>query len=145
MVDNIKDYYTILGLTPDASDEAIHKTYIKLAKVYHPDYNADTADRRMIELNQAYEVLSNPVKKKEYDIRFAKTQALDFTHAQENKATHQKRERVIKPKVQGKYIFRFLLLIVLWIIVIYLALYFIINIATMFVDIPTWLTAFFPQ
>lgn len=145
MIDNIKDYYTILGLTPNASDEEIRKAYIKLAKVYHPDHNSDMADRRMIELNQAYEVLSNTSKKKEYDIRFVKNQSLDFTHVQKNEVARQKKERVVKTKGHGTISVRLLFLGILWIFVVYLALYFIINMAIMYVDLPIWLTALFPQ
>jgi curved DNA-binding protein CbpA len=65
-----KDYYAILGVTPVAEDIVIRAAYKALAQRYHPDrYSGpkDEATRMMAELNEAYAVLSDPVKRKEYD------------------------------------------------------------------------------
>jgi len=64
-----KDYYKILQVQPTASYEEIKKSYRKLALKYHPDKNPNNqeAESRFKELNEAYEVLSNPEKKEEYD------------------------------------------------------------------------------
>lgn len=64
-----KDYYEILGLTKDASDQEIKSAYRKLAKKYHPDLNPDDkeAEVKFKEVSEAYEVLSDPKKKKQYD------------------------------------------------------------------------------
>ncbi len=64
-----KDYYKILGVDRKASDEEIRKTYRKLAKQYHPDYNPKDkqAEERFKEINEAYEVLSDPKKRSHYD------------------------------------------------------------------------------
>ena len=64
-----KDYYQILGLNKDASQEQIKAAYRKLAFQYHPDRNKEdpAAAEKMKELNEAYAVLSDPVKRKEYD------------------------------------------------------------------------------
>ncbi len=64
-----KDYYEILGIQRGASAEDIKKAYRKLSKEHHPDkHKGDaSAERRFKEVNQAYEVLSNPQKKQMYD------------------------------------------------------------------------------
>ncbi len=63
-----KDYYEILGVSKDASYEEIKRSYRRLAKLYHPDTNpSPDADEKFKEINEAYEVLSNPEKRARYD------------------------------------------------------------------------------
>jgi len=64
-----KDYYKILGVDRKASEEDIRKAYRKLAKQYHPDYNPNNkgAEEKFKEINEAYEVLSDPKKRSHYD------------------------------------------------------------------------------
>src|SRR3990172_3032410 len=64
-----KDYYDILGVRRDADDKQLKKAYRKLARKYHPDLNPNNkeAEQRFKEINEAYEVLSDPAKKKQYD------------------------------------------------------------------------------
>ena len=65
-----KDYYRILGVLDDAEDIVIKAAYKALAQRYHPDKwvgDKDEATRRMSDINEAYGVLSDPVKRKEYD------------------------------------------------------------------------------
>ena len=65
-----KDYYKILGVKPNAGLKEIKIAYRKLARKYHPDVNKDVeAEQRMRELNAAYEVLSNPIFREDYDQR----------------------------------------------------------------------------
>src|SRR5215213_8984785 len=63
------DYYKILGVDKNASDEDIKKAYRKLARKYHPDLNPNDkeAHKRFQEINEANEVLSDPEKRKKYD------------------------------------------------------------------------------
>ncbi len=64
-----KDYYEILGIDKDATDEDIKKAYRSMAKKYHPDLHPGDkeAEQKFKEINEAYEVLSNPDKKAQYD------------------------------------------------------------------------------
>lgn len=65
-----KDYYEILGVDRNATPEEIKKAYRKLVKQYHPDLNKNNpeAAKKMAEINEAYEVLSDPEKRKRYDM-----------------------------------------------------------------------------
>ncbi len=69
MADQKRDYYEVLGVDKNASDADIKKAYRKLAKEYHPDLHPDDkeAEAKFKEVNEAYEVLSDPDKKSKYD------------------------------------------------------------------------------
>jgi len=64
-----KDYYKILGVSKDASPEEIKRAYRKLALKYHPDRNKGNkaAEAKFKEINEAYAVLSDPEKRRQYD------------------------------------------------------------------------------
>ena len=66
-----RDYYEVLGITKDATEKDIKKAYRKLAFKWHPDKNPDNkkeAEEKFKEINEAYSVLSDPDKKRQYDM-----------------------------------------------------------------------------
>ncbi|MEL6901805.1 MAG: J domain-containing protein [Cyanobacteria bacterium J06606_4] len=66
---DFKDYYAILGVSKTAGADDIKRSFRKLARKYHPDVNPDNkaAEAKFKEVSEAYEVLSDPDKRKKYD------------------------------------------------------------------------------
>ena len=72
----MKDYYRTLGILDDAEDIIIKAAYRALAQRYHPDKwlgDKVEATKRMAEINEAYEVLSDNLKRTQYDREFFKS------------------------------------------------------------------------
>jgi len=76
-----KDFYQVLGVSKDASDAEIKKTYRKLARKYHPDQNPgdSAAEAKFKEISEANAVLSDPEQRKEYDAIRAMGSGARFT------------------------------------------------------------------
>ena len=71
--ENLPDYYDILQISKNASQNEIKKQFRLLAKKWHPDKKqSDDAEEKMAQINMAYEVLSNPKRRKMYDQYFSK-------------------------------------------------------------------------
>lgn len=68
-MNNFRDYYEILGIVPEADAQLIKRTYRQLARQYHPDLNPgnQAAEERFKQLNEAYEMLSDPEHRRQYD------------------------------------------------------------------------------
>ena len=64
-----RDYYELLGVSPEASQDEIRKAYLKLAKKYHPDKTGGdkAAEEKLKAINEAYDTLKNAERRKEYD------------------------------------------------------------------------------
>jgi curved DNA-binding protein CbpA len=76
-----RDYYEVLGIAPDASADEITRAYHRLAFQYHPDRNrkSEEAHEKMREINEAYAILSDTIKRREYDLsRGYSTRAPNF-------------------------------------------------------------------
>ncbi|RLA17167.1 MAG: J domain-containing protein, partial [Gammaproteobacteria bacterium] len=78
---NFQDYYSVMGVDRDASQDEIKRAYKKLARKYHPDVSKDPdAEARFKEVGEAYQVLKDPEKRAAYDQVGANRQAgEDFT------------------------------------------------------------------
>ncbi|XP_021857002.1 uncharacterized protein [Spinacia oleracea] len=66
-----KDYYRILEVDYDATEDSIRSNYIRLALKWHPDKQKgeDGSTSKFQEINEAYQVLSDPIKRQEYDMK----------------------------------------------------------------------------
>jgi curved DNA-binding protein CbpA len=69
-IESERDYYEVLGIAPDASAEEIKEAYHRRAFQYHPDRNrkSEEGNKKMQEINEAYAILSDPIKRREYDL-----------------------------------------------------------------------------
>ncbi len=86
MENKLKDYFTILGVEPDATEIDISKAYRALAREFHPDTNGDAgAEEKFKEINEAYSVLSTPEKKYRYLGRYflEKLEERDYKKAEQ--------------------------------------------------------------
>lgn len=75
-----EDFYKRLGVNKNASNEEIKKAYRKLAKIYHPDKNKDPqAEKNFQKIAEAYQTLSDPEKRRRYDLGGANFQSFQST------------------------------------------------------------------
>ena len=65
----MRDYYEVLGVSPDAGADEIKRAYRQLARRYHPDISGDDRAYAFLEVARAYEVLNNPERRRSYDAR----------------------------------------------------------------------------
>ena len=96
----LKNYYKVLGVERNASQDDIKKAYRKMARKYHPDLNKDdpNAKDKFQEINEANEVLSDPEKRKKYD-----EYGEHWKHADEFKAEREAYQRAQQSGGQSAY------------------------------------------
>lgn len=100
------DYYKILGVDKNASEDEIKKAYRKLARKYHPDVNPNNkeAENKFKEINEANEVLSHPQNRKKYD-QYGKDwkHAEEFEKAKKNQQNHKQRQHYGRQKTYANF------------------------------------------
>lgn len=111
-----KDYYDLLGIEKDSTEEEIKIAYRKLAKKYHPDLNKTDpqAKEKFIEVKEAYDTLIDPVKRKTYDQLKNNPQTFDWsdlirtsdfgTFREILREIYRNRTPYYKPPPEGMYI-----------------------------------------
>ncbi len=103
----MKDYYRILQVDPSAEPEVIDAAYRRLARKYHPDSNpSPDAMRRMQEINEAYEVLRDPMRRAEHErqrrARTADTSAEEHRREKEAEAEKQRRSQAAQEELHRR-------------------------------------------
>src|SRR5262249_51793552 len=91
MAVNYKDYYHVLGVPKTAAEKDIKSAYRKLARKWHPDANPDNpheAEEKFKEIQEAYEVLSDPEKRRKYDVLGS-----DWQRAAQNAGQHRQQRQ----------------------------------------------------
>jgi len=83
------DYYAILEVSPTATATEIRRSYRRLARLHHPDLNQQALDIHIKRLNEAYEVLRDPLKRAAYDQQLAE----EKRRAAERAASRRKQEQ----------------------------------------------------
>ena len=93
------DYYAILEVSTSATTTEIKKSYRRLARLHHPDLNQDALDTHIKQLNEAYEVLRDPIKRAAYD-----TQRSEMKQRAEAQAAYQRRQQRVKREPEMTWI-----------------------------------------
>lgn len=93
-MDDFIDYYAVLHVQPTASEDEIKRAFHALAKKYHPDINADSqAQELFIQITQAYAILTDPEKRKDFDIQRERIARAKLIKAADEEYEREARER----------------------------------------------------
>lgn len=85
-----KDYYKILGIPTSATPDEIRSAYRYLCKQWHPDINTDAdATAKMQDINEAYLILKDPIKRQRYDEEYARFKAYEQRKGRESREESQ--------------------------------------------------------
>lgn len=92
-----KDYYRILGVPENAAEEDIKSAYRRLAKEYHPDVHPgdEKCEEMFRKVNEAYDVLGDPQKRKVYDGKWRSTESGGSFHRERARDSHSAQERKV--------------------------------------------------
>lgn len=95
---DFKDYYKILGVQPNATSENIRTAYRKLSKKFHPDVNSGDKffEEKFKEIQEAYEILSDTLKRKQYDYIRANLNKSKNSYNQEHEDNLRKKEKELR-------------------------------------------------
>jgi DnaJ-class molecular chaperone len=91
----IPDYYTLLGVPDRANTAEIKRAYRRLARLHHPDLNAQAQEAQMRRLNEAYEILSHSSRRAVYDQQRQQEKL-------QAEAARQQREALLRQQVQAQ-------------------------------------------
>lgn len=75
-----KDYYSIIGVEPDADSEEIRRAYREKVRKCHPDACCEEDPEKFLELQEAYETLNDSIKRREYDVRLLRSRQRHQAH-----------------------------------------------------------------
>ncbi|HEX9132260.1 MAG TPA: DnaJ domain-containing protein [Ktedonobacteraceae bacterium] len=95
------DYYAILEVSPTSTTAEIKRSYRRLARLHHPDLNAQALDTHIKHLNEAYEILRDPLKRAAYDQQRAAQQRLAAAQAAHQRQQEQARREPEMTWVEG--------------------------------------------
>jgi curved DNA-binding protein CbpA len=95
------DYYAILEVSPTATTAEIKRSYRHLARLHHPDLNKQALDIHIKRLNEAYEILRNPLKRAAYDEQRAEEKRLAAAQAAYQRRQEQTKRELEMTWVEG--------------------------------------------
>ncbi len=82
------DAYSVLGVEPSVDDDAIQAAYRRLARRYHPDIAGETATKRMMKINAAFDRVRDPVRRAEYDVELDEIDPIRAAKARRRPQNH---------------------------------------------------------
>jgi hypothetical protein len=100
-VTTFTDYYAILEVEPSASDDEIKKSYRRLARSFHPDKKPERDDARMKAINEAYAILGDTTKRKEYEKGYSAQRAAQEHADRIRKAKESRKRNSAEAKAYG--------------------------------------------
>tara|TARA_Y100001968_G_scaffold333482_1_gene396567 strand:- start:3856 stop:4320 length:465 start_codon:yes stop_codon:yes gene_type:complete len=146
-VNNTANYYEVLGVRRDADASTVHSAFRRLSKILHPDTTilpVDEASVKFMRVRQAYEILADPIKRKEYDSilkceQSSDTESLNYAFNKYKFFSIKTRVVDLRRPFSGGELFSLLLLVVIIIICLLLVIVFAFIQGKELQVWPTWL------